>query len=194
MTTGTTPTGAQLHERPCLHTPFNGDDEHVVNTSMAGSPWLDEAAAAAQLSHAPCQPAGPRREHAGQRRAAKALRVRHRRRGPGSTCPTSRQLGAPAGAASVRAAARTRRLGLRRKVAAARVQAAVAVAAGDGNCWRQLGRVGDSGGDCRLAAAVRATATAVSAHQRRVVGEAVSSWQLSWTSAGRQLGWKLGRR
>jgi len=87
-----------------------------------------------------------------------------------------------------------RRHGLRRQVAAARVQAAVAVAAGDGNCWRQLGRVGDSGGDCRLAAAVRATATAVSAHQRRVVGEAVSSWQLSWTSAGRQLGWKLERR
>merc|ERR1712086_1136748 len=79
----------------------------TTNTSMAGSPWLDEAAAAAQLSHAPCQPAGPRREHAGQRRVAKALRVRHRRRGLGSTCPTSRQLGAPAGAASVRAAART---------------------------------------------------------------------------------------
>ena len=27
LTTGTT--GAQLHERLCLHKPFNGDDEHV---------------------------------------------------------------------------------------------------------------------------------------------------------------------
>ena len=55
--------------------------------------------------------------------------MRHRRRGLG---PTLWQLGALAGAASVRAAARTRRLGLRRQVVAARVQAAVAVAVGGG--------------------------------------------------------------